>query len=395
MGLGAGATASDELPALAQVDPQASQITDTWGGGTDVTLSLSQGVPFRVFVVDAPPRLVVDFREADWSGIKTTDLLDEPGRVSGIRFGTFQPGWSRLVADLTGPMLPGDIAMILDKDTGQARLEMSLSAADPKDFAAQAGVPKDVSWPRSDEKQPPIAPIEDGKFIVAIDPGHGGIDPGAERDGIVEKNLMLDMAQELRKVLLRSGQVEVVLTREEDIFVSLEKRVALAHRAGADAFLSLHADILTQGGAKGATIYTLSNEASDKATEYLAARHNRADIIAGADLTGADDQVAGVLLDLARQETKPRSGMLADALAAKMSDAGGPMNRHPRREAGFSVLKSADIPSVLIEVGFLSNQRDVDNLADPVWRAIMVNAMADAILDWRKKDLARQSLLRQ
>ena len=202
---------------------------------------------------------------------------------------------------------------------------------------------------------------------MVLDPGHGGIDPGAERDDVAEKDLMLSLARALRDALVRAG-VEAILTRDDDIFVALETRVAIAHHQEADLFISLHADSLSEGGAKGATVYTLSDEASDAATEHLAARHNRADIIAGADLTGSDDQVAGVLLDLARQETEPRSASLAQVLVAGMTEAGGPMNRHPLRRAGFSVLKSADIPSVLVEVGFLSNKRDLNNLRDPVWR---------------------------
>jgi N-acetylmuramoyl-L-alanine amidase len=156
----------------------------------------------------------------------------------------------------------------------------------------------------------------------------------------------------------------------------------------------LHADALSEGGAQGATIYTLSDEASDTASAHLAARHNRADIIAGIDLSGLDDEVTQVLLDLARQETDPRSKTLAQAFANSMAEAGGPMNTRPLRQAGFSVLKSADIPSVLVEVGFLSSQRDLENLRDPVWRSGMTQAMARAILDWRQLDAETRALMR-
>jgi len=205
---------------------------------------------------------------------------------------------------------------------------------------------------------------------------------------------MLNFARDLRDALRRKG-VDVLLTRDEDIFVALEHRVAIAHQAEADLFISLHADSLSQGGASGATVYTLSDDASDVATEHLAARHDRSDIIAGADLTGSDDQVAGILLDLARQETEPRSDALAEILVDGMGAAGGPLNSRPLRRAGFSVLKSADIPSVLVEVGFLSSKRDLTNLRDPVWRASMVSAMADAIVTWRDQDAALKSLIRK
>lgn len=383
------------MTALPRVDGQASQITEGWFGGTRLELHLSQGVPFRVFLLDDPARLVVDFREADWRGVSKSDLLETPGKVSDLRFGPFQPGWSRLVADLAQPMLPREIAMPIDAGSGKATLEIMLDDATPEEFAEAAGAPVDPSWTMALAAAPkPPAPPGADRFRVVLDPGHGGIDPGAEASGLLEKDLMLTFANALRDTLVRDG-IDVVLTRDADIFVALETRVAIAHRAEADLFISLHADILRQSGAKGATVYTLSDEASDTATEHLAARHNRSDIIAGTDLTGSDDQVAGILLDLARQETEPRSVAAARALIDGMTKAGGPMNRHPMRRAGFSVLKSADIPSVLIEIGFLSSERDLNNLRDPTWRAVMVAAIADGIVKWRDDDAALKPLIRQ
>lgn len=388
-----GAWAQD-LTALARVDPARSAISDGWFGKTTLTLGLSQGVPFRVFTLADPARLVVDFREVDWSGVRDTDLLAQPGRITGLRFGAFQPGWSRLVADMAEPMIPTEIGMPVDVTTGTALLEITLQTTEAEAFAAQAGTPEEMQWGQALIR--PSAPKQaaDDGFVVVLDPGHGGIDPGAERDGVSEKVLMLNIARGLQDALRRSG-VDAILTRDEDIFVALEHRVAIAHQVQADLFISLHADSLRQGGAKGATVYTLSEEASDAASGHLAARHNRSDIIAGVDLTGSDDQVAGILLDLARQETEPRSRDLAQVLIDGMTAAGGPMNRRPLRNAGFSVLKSADIPSVLVEVGFLSSKRDLANLRDPVWRAVMINAMADAILKWRDLDAARAPLVRQ
>ncbi|WP_299864615.1 N-acetylmuramoyl-L-alanine amidase [uncultured Roseobacter sp.] len=390
----AGPGAAQELSAIARVDPDKSRIETGWFGRSEVTLHLSQGVPFRVFTLDEPPRLVIDFREVDWSGVRATDLLPEGSALTDVRFGNFQPGWSRLVAGMTEPLVPDEIGMTVNEGSGQAVLRVGLTPASDTEFAARAGAPKNALWPEP-AAQPVVAPLIDDRFVVALDPGHGGVDPGAERENINEKELMLQIAQELREALLRAADVDVVLTREEDVFVSLEGRVAIAHRAGADLFLSLHADALSQGGAQGATVYVLSDEASDTATAHLAARHNRADIIAGTDLTGSDDQVASVLLDLARQETEPRSKALAQALVDGMTEAGGPMNRRPLRRAGFSVLKSADIPSVLVEVGFLSSKRDLDNLRDPVWRAGIVGGMVQSILTWRDADAAKRPLVRQ
>ena len=390
----AQSVAAQELSALARVDAARSEITDGWFGKTSLTVGLSQGVPFRVFLLDAPARLVVDFREADWTGIQADAILGETARVSDVRFGAFRPGWSRLVADLAVPMVPREITMPVDRASGQAQLQVTLEEVSDEVFAAAAGVPGDPGWAAGLTVPPEIAAGDPARFTVVLDPGHGGIDPGAEAGGVNEKVLMLSFARELRDVLRRSG-VEVVMTRDEDVFVALERRVAIAHQAKADVFISLHADNLSQGGAKGATVYTLSDEASDAATAHLAARHNRSDIIAGADLTGSDDQITSVLLDLARLETDPRSKALAETLVAEMDAAGGPMNRRPLRYAGFSVLKSADIPSVLVEVGFLSSPRDLANLRDPVWRSVMVNAMADGVLRWRDQDAAWRPLVRQ
>ncbi|GIT85589.1 N-acetylmuramoyl-L-alanine amidase [Roseobacter sp. OBYS 0001] len=385
---------AQDLSGVARVDTAKSHIKQNWFGRLDMQLTLSQGVPYRIFTLDQPPRLVVDFREVDWSGVQADALLNKGTSIDALRFGVFQPGWSRLVADLAQPMLPDEIGMTVDEVTGGAILNMTLRTTDPETFAMASGVPESSVWPTAqpDLVQPAVS---DDRFVVVIDPGHGGIDPGAEREGLSEKNLMLDVAFELRDALIRAADVDVVLTRDRDVFVSLQNRVAQAHRARADLFLSLHADALSQGGAQGATVYTLSDEASDTATAHLAARHNRADIIAGADLTGSDDAVTTVLLDLARLETEPRSKALAQALIQSMTASGGPMNNRPLRKAGFSVLKSADIPSVLVEVGFLSSARDLENLRNPEWRSKMVDAMARAVLEWRAQDAALRGLIRQ
>lgn len=406
MGLSLGVqVAAQELSALARVDVQASGVTEGWFGRTDLTLALSQGVPFRVFTLDDPARLVVDFREVDFSGVQARDILGTGegagagGQITGLRFGAFRPGWSRLVADLGAPLIPREIGMPVDENSGRAVLQITLDAVDAAAFAAQAGAPDDPAWmpeflPEFLAPELPEAATGEAQFVVVLDPGHGGVDPGAEREGVNEKELMLSFARTLAEALRRRG-VAVLLTRQEDVFVDLESRVAIAQQANADLFISLHADSLEQGGARGATVYTLAEEASDKATEQLVARHDRSDIIAGIDLTGADDQVAQILLDYARRETGPRATALAQALVEGMAARGGPMNRHPMREAGFSVLKSADIPSVLIEIGFLSSPRDLTNLRDPVWRQGMAEGIAEGVLQWRDADAARQGLVRK
>jgi len=230
---------------------------------------------------------------------------------------------------------------------------------------------------------------------VMIDPGHGGIDPGAEEGGLTEKTLMLVLARELREALLRKDGYEVFLTRDADAFVSLEARVARAHEVVADVFVSLHADALSDARARGASVYTLSDTASDAASAALAERHDRADLLSGVDLSDSDDVVADVLMDLARQETQPRAEALAGTLLEVFRARSIPVLGRPLRHAGFSVLKAADIPSVLVETGFLSDARDRRNLNDPEWRAGLVAALVAGLESWRAADQARAGLVRQ
>ena len=393
----AGAQERD-FSALARLDRAESGLSEGWRGAAELTLSLSQGVPWRVFTLDEPRRVVLDFKEIDWEGL-TADALGSVEGVAAVRFGAYRPGWSRMVLDLERPFAVQSAGMVVEEATGKARLELVLAPSDTLAFAKAAGAPHDPSWDLpvpadtteiSREAKPEWAPT-----VVVLDPGHGGIDPGAERDGVREKDLMLMFARELRDVLRRAGGFEVILTRDADVFVSLEGRVALAHQHQADVFVSLHADSLSQGNAKGATFYTLSEEASDAASALLAERHNRADILSGVDLSGADDEVTDVLLDLARLETEPRTMMLAATFVEALQDTTVRLNRKPLREAGFSVLKAADVPSVLVELGFMSNQQDLANLVDPGWRAAMAAGLRDGLLAWVVEDKAARALVRQ
>lgn len=392
-----GAALAQDLGGLARVGAADSGLSEGWRGSVTLDLSLSQGVPWRVFQLDEPRRLVLDFREIDWSGFDP-ETFGTAENIGDIRVGQFRPGWSRMVVDLNGPLAVDKAGMVLDQETGSAKLTVKLARVTVGDYAEKSGMPHDPRWDLpepaaiapSREERPDWAPI-----IVVLDPGHGGIDPGAEREGAQEKELMLRFARELRDALRRTGSFDVILTRDDDVFVSLERRVSIAHEVGADVFISLHADALQQGHASGATVYTLSQEASDAASATMAERHDRADILAGVDLTGADDRVADVLLDLARMETQPRTELLARILVDRMEEASGTLNKKPLREAGFSVLKAADIPSILIEVGFLSSSKDLERLQDPNWRAIMAGAIRDGLLKWRDEDRILREMVRQ
>lgn len=390
----ASATWAQEFSALARVEPAGSVVKDTRGGAM-LTLDLTQGVPFRVYTRAGPDQVIVDFREVDFTGADPA-ALDQSDRVAAVRFGRFQPGWSRLVLDLAEPMVIDTAGMVVG-DTS-AQLMLSMIRTDRETFEARAGAVQTALWdlPEPAEVAPPRRALgADGPIMVMIDPGHGCIDPGAEAGGIREADLMLTLSRELRDALRRTEGLDAVMTRDADIFVSLERRVALAKAAGADLFVSLHADALAEGVAQGATVYTLDREASDAASAALAERHDRADLLAGVDLTGTEDGVAFVLLDLARTETAPRSRALAGHLVSRIEQAVGRVHKRPLRRASFSVLKSADIPSVLVEVGFLSTDADLRNLQDPAWRARMVRGLRDGIIAWALEDAARAPLRRK
>ncbi len=381
--LWAAGVAAQDLSALARLDPAASSVADR-GDGVTLRLALSQPVPWRVRVLDQPPRLVLDFREVDWAGIDRVQRTS--ARIGEVRAGMFRPGWSRLVVELAGPMTVARAGM---ETGGQAAVvEVTLTPADAAAFAAQAARPEPPEWalPEAAQVTVPVRPGE-GPVVVVLDPGHGGIDPGAERDGQSEADLMLAFARDLKEALVREG-IEVILTREEDVFVPLETRISIARAARASLLISLHADALAEGEATGATIYALSDEASDAAAQTLAERHDRDDLLAGIDLSQQDDLVAGVLMDMARTETAPRTDRLALALEVAIKAADLKMHRHPRQEAGFSVLKSPDIPSVLIEIGFLSSTADFKRLTDKEWRASMAGAIVAGVAAWAEEDAA-------
>lgn len=378
---------SQELSALARLDAGASFVEER-GQGVDISLSLSQPVPWRVRFRDNPPRLVLDVQEVDWTGV--AGLFAKVDAITEVRAGVFRPGWSRLVMQLKGPMALSLAEMSTQNDT---RLRLRLDPALPESFAVAASQPEPPGWgmPNVTDLAKPPARIP-GRVIVVLDPGHGGIDPGAERDGQTEAALVLRFAREFKELLLRDGRFQVVMTRESDVFVPLETRISIARAADADLFLSLHADALSEGEAVGATVYSLSEDASDEASATLAARHDRDDLLSGVDLTAQDDLVATVLMDMARTETAPKIDRLADALVGAIKGAELKMHRLPHQKAGFSVLKSPDIPSLLLELGFLSSARDLARLNDPDWRAKMAEALRQGILTWADQEAALQGL---
>ena len=391
----ASPVSAQEFPALARVDVAKSQLRDD-GNGLALDLHLSLAVPYRVFTLDDPRRVVLDFREVDWQGASRAALLNADN-ATDLRFGPLRPGWSRMVIDLAAPMAVTEAGMQVDTDTGLALLHLELAPVLAEEFADRSGAPVDQGWADllvSDPTQ--TAPVaEDGPLVVAIDAGHGGIDPGAQRAGVREADVMLALAFDVAEAINRTGSMRAVLIRDANFFVPLEARMTRARSAGADAFISLHADALEDGGARGASVYTLAAEAVDGASTRMAERHERGDLLAGLDLTGHDDRIAGVLMDLARLETGPSGDRLAGALVRGMGRAGVQMNSRPRRAGKLAVLNAPDFASVLIEVGFLSSDADRVALTSPAGRAAVAAGIAAGLTVWADAEAARAPLVRQ
>lgn len=376
-----------ELTALARVDAERSIIADE-GEWVALTLALSQPVPWRVFTLDTPRRLVLDLSEAAWPAA----IAGMSARAGEPRMGRFKAGWSRMVVDLAEPLVIDEAVLETGAPDGSATLRVMLRPVPAEVFAEHSGMPdaaRSLPLPVRHAISPPVP--SSGKLRVMLDPGHGGVDPGAEAGGLREADLMLVFARELRETLIRAGGFDVALTRERDGFVPLEARITLARAYGADVLVSLHADALPEdaGHASGATVYTLSEEASDRASRLLAERHDQSDLLAGLDLDGQGDEIALVLMDLARRDTAPRAERLAAVLVEEILAETGHMSGRPHRHAAFSVLKSPDIPSVLVELGFLSSRKDRERLSDPIWRARASAAIQDALRRWADGEAGR------
>jgi N-acetylmuramoyl-L-alanine amidase len=390
----APAVCAQDFSGLARIDQTKSAITDT-SDGLQIELELSQVVPYRVFSLDSPQRLVVDFREIDWTGVEQA-ALDQSRIAQDIRFGTFQTGWSRLIIDLDEPVTLKTAEMKTFQQDGMATLTLKFETTDSETFAEKSGAPVSSVWDATAAAPSLPAPTpDDGLLTVVIDPGHGGIDPGAVQGGVHEADLMLQLAIELAEALNRTGSVRAILTRDADVFVPLEGRMSIARAAKADLLISLHADALEVDQARGGSVYTLNAEGSDLASARMAERHERGDLLAGVDLSGQDDRVATVLMDLARTQTEPQSQRFADAAVEGLRAAGARLNSKPRREGRLAVLNAPDFASVLIEVGFLSNASDREMLSAPATRSPIVTGIVTAVLAWAQDEAVRAPLLRQ
>ncbi len=365
-------------PAVGAAQGQSAAIHDVrfgeHGGLTRVVFDLAGAARYRIFSLSGPDRLVIDLPGAAWHA--ETPFGDGMGLVSRYRSGQFDAATARVVLDLASPVEIVDLFTLpaqngrptrLVLDLKPARAGAVIQAVSPGEAgAAPQPVLAPVPGPAPRDLVPPQREATPRRVpVIVLDAGHGGVDPGAIAvDGTYEKTIALAVTRALRDELMRMGGFQVILTRDSDVYIPLRERVAIARRAGADLFLSIHADSLDRPGVRGASVYTLSETASDAETAKLAARENRSDIIAGVDLGTQQDDVANILIDLAMRETKNQSKRLANGLVNGFRAGDIALLERPHRSAGFAVLKAPDVPSVLVEVGFLSDRREAAQLRD-------------------------------
>lgn len=338
-----------------------------------MVIELDEQSEFRAFSLKSPYRIVVDMPTFKWQA----GVISKPeqANISNIRQGKLKNNFSRLVLDLSHPTLISNAFILPRQGNKPVRIVIDFKSVSDTEFNAgmkkiygtlnindietktTAAAPQKPSLKPSNKKQ------KTKKQTIIIDPGHGGVDPGAIGiNKVFEKNVTLAIGKALKKQLESSGQYKVVLTRSTDKYLRLYERVKIARKNNGDLFISIHADSIPKKNVKGASVYTLSEKASDAQTAKLAAKENQADLIAGIDLSHEDAEVADILIDLAMRETMNQSKFFANTLVNQSKTTGIQMLERPHRYAGFAVLKAPDIPSVLMEVGFMSNRDEAYRL---------------------------------
>lgn len=361
---------------------------------TRFVADLTVPVGYTVYVMANPYRVMIDLPQVSFA-LPEGAGDNTRGLVTQYRYGPVDQAQSRIVLDTDGPVLIDKAFLLKPKDGQPARIVVDIVRTSKEAFDAKLAAENDTATAEaadaaSTQDEAAAEPVRQRKLVV-IDPGHGGIDPGAI--GIKktkEKDVVLAFGLKLRKVLQETGTIDVVMTRDDDRFLTLRERVKVARDNQADLFIAIHADTVRGQDARGATIYTLSEKASDAEAEALAHKENRADIIAGVDLEAENQEVTDILIDLAQRESKTHSLVFAKKAVAEMSPVTA-FTGKPMRSAGFMVLKAADVPSVLIELGFLSSKQDETQLTSPAWQQKVAAAMGRAIEKYFATQLAAKS----
>jgi N-acetylmuramoyl-L-alanine amidase len=353
---------------------------------TRLVIELSDPVNLRAFALANPDRVVIDMPEVSWrlgSPPRPTGF----GSVKSYRYGQFRAGNSRMVIDLNRPVTVSD-ALVIPPSAGFGyRVVIDLFPTTRPKFDAQAGWPADLRKRESDaeklaaliaaQQAPPAR--GNGKKVIVLDPGHGGLDSGTIGvNGLMEKDLALAEGLRLAQELRRRGYT-VFMTRENDSFVPLRQRVAIARADKADLFIALHADSNPDSGTTGTSIYTLNDGRSDREAGALARRENQSDVIAGVDLSGGNNPVAPILINLAQRDTRNKSSEFATNALKSLGEVTDLLARSPHRSASLAVLVAPDVPAVLIELGYLSNAGDAGQMNTDSWRTKIAGAIADAV----------------
>ncbi len=327
-----------------------------------ILINVSKNEPRKIFTISNPDRLVVDLPSVDKKhNVSLPD--DYSGKlIKAARLGQFDQKTSRFVFDLNQMVRVSSVRI----EGNKILLEIG---GDTKNSSVSMRTKSKVLKTRKSNMPP----------LIVIDAGHGGVDPGTiGENGTQEKDIVLGYAKALKNKLLQTKKYRVILTRDDDEFIMLRKRVAIARKANASLFISLHADSADEISARGLSVYTVSENASDKEAEALAARENKSDIIGGMDLSDERPDVADILISLAQRETKNNSATLADYLVLNLGDRVR-MLPNSHRFAGFAVLKAPDIPSVLIEIGFLSNSQEEKEIKSKHYRDKVVEGVVVGI----------------
>ena len=379
------------VAASAAERPPAASAADSFPVATDARLAgdelhtrlvmdFSRTIDLHAFTLADPYRVVIDIPQVIF---RLPPKTGESGRglIKAFRFGLVMQGGSRLVFDLAKPVRIEKASVIEAADGDPARLVLDLVATDRESFLRKIALTNRLAGPELSRADRPQATSGDPRPLVVLDPGHGGIDTGTKSSGgELEKDIVLNVALRLRDRLEKDGKCRVLITRTDDTFVPLADRVRVARSAGASLFVSIHADALPrrEGDAQGASVYTLSETASDSEAARLAEKENRADVIAGVDLKAEPDDVAGILIDLAERETKSFSLQFAHKLVGELKTATR-LHKIPLKSAGFRVLRAPDVPSVLVELGYVSNRQDLQSRLSEPWRNRTAETIAKAI----------------
>ncbi len=359
---------------------------------TRFVLELDSAPAYRVFALAEPYRVVIDLPEIDWPPQASGQA---GGLIGDLRYGLFTPTTSRVVLDLTGPASLREVFVIPPRNGKGYRLVVDLARTDRASFLAREldrSLVSEEELPLVRAALPSAPPVpSDPRPTVVIDAGHGGVDPGAIGvSGTYEKNLTLDYAEALRRKLEASGRYRVVMTREDDRFIPLRDRFRAAEQARGDLFISLHANTHPSGRIRGASVYTLSQNASDAEAAALAAKENKADALGGVELSPHSDTVSHILIDLMQTDTlnlsRSFANMLVDSLGERVK-----LLKNTHRSAGFAVLKSPSVPSVLVEIGYMSNAEEERQLRTEAHRRRVTDGLLASVERFFKLQTAMHS----